>query len=109
SDPAVGARRGTGKKAVTDPASEAGCHDCEPPDFGDGALHALHGTLVDPLGEDMRMLGNVNEFFARDGDAEASVRYREARGKQPYRRVPYIFVAPNRRGIIGDIATEVYR
>jgi NTE family protein len=98
-----------GTEAVTEPASEPGCHDCEPPDFGDGALHALHGTLVDPLGEDMRMLGNVNEFFASDGAAQATVRYREARGKPPYRRVPYIFVAPNRRGIIGDIATEVFR
>src|SRR5947209_3669804 len=41
-----------GTEAITEPASEAGAHDSEPPDFGDGALHALHGTLVDPLGED---------------------------------------------------------
>jgi NTE family protein len=98
-----------GTEAVTGPASEPGLHDCEPPDFGDGALHALHGTLVDPLGEDMRMLGNINEFFAGGADAPAAARYREARGKPPYRRVPYIFVAPARRGIIGDIASEVFR
>jgi NTE family protein len=97
-----------GTEAVTEPASEPGLHDSEPPDFGDGALHALHGTLVDPLGEDMRMLGNVNEFFAGGEEAPAAARYREARGKRPYRRVPYIFVAPSRRGIIGDIASEVF-
>jgi NTE family protein len=98
-----------GTEAITQPPSEPGFHDSEPPDFGDGALHALHGTLVDPLGEDMRMLGNVNEFFADGEEAPASVRYREARGKPPYRRVPYIFIAPSRRGIIGDMATEVFR
>jgi NTE family protein len=98
-----------GTEAITVPPSEPGLHDSEPPDFGDGALHALHGTLVDPLGEDMRMLGNVNEFFADGEEASASVRYRVARGKPPYRRVPYIFIATSRRGIIGDIATEVFR
>jgi NTE family protein len=98
-----------GSEAITEPASEPGLHDSEPPDFGDGALHALHGTLVDPLNEDMRMLGNVNEFFADGGAASAATRYREARGKPPYRLVPYIFVAPRRRGVIGDIATEVFR
>jgi NTE family protein len=35
-------------------------------------------SLVDPLGEDMRMLGNVNEFFADHEQAPASVRYRVA-------------------------------
>ena len=98
-----------GTEAITEPPVEPGLHDGEPPDFGDGALHALHGTLVDPLNEDMRMLGNVNEFFANDRKTSATTRYRQARGKPPYRLVPYIFVAPNRRGVIGDIAAEVFR
>jgi NTE family protein len=98
-----------GTEAISEPPVEPGLHDGEPPDFGDGALHALHGTLVDPLNEDMRMLGNVNEFFADDGKTSAATRYREARGKPPYRLVPYIFVAPKRRGVIGDIAAEVFR
>ena len=34
---------------------------------------------------------------------------RAARGKPPYRRVPYIFIAPSRRGIIGETASEVFR
>jgi NTE family protein len=99
-----------GTEAITEAAPQPGRDDCEPPDFGDGALHTLHGTLVDPLGEDMRMLGNINAFFT-DGeeDASAGTRYRQARGKPPYRRVPYIFIAPSRRGIIGEIATEVFR
>ena len=55
--------------------------------------------LVDPVVEDMRILGNINMFFAekngstqgaagRDGPARnrrATARYREARGKPPYR------------------------
>lgn len=95
-------------EAIVDPPVEPGGHDGGPPDFGDGALHALHGALVDPLGEDMRMLGNVNTFYA-DGQAPAATRYRQARGKPPYRCVPYICVAPARRGVIGEIAGEVFR
>lgn len=98
-----------GTEAITEPAFEPGRYDCEPPDFGDGALHALQGTLVDPLGEDMRLLGNINEFYANSQDTPAATRYRAARGKPPYRRVPYIFIAPSRRGIIGETASEVFR
>jgi NTE family protein len=144
-----------GTDAVTDPPKEPGRHESEPPDFGDGALHVLQGMLVDPLAEDMRMLGNINMFFAdsnskharqgaaavgraataaarsKDGAGRkaetarrkgatagrrdetagslAAKRYREARGKPPYRQVPYIFVAPRRRGAIGELAVEVFR
>lgn len=98
-----------GTEAITEVGAEPGRHDSAPPDFGDGALHALHGALVDPLAEDMRLLGNVNVFFADGERAPAATQYRRARGKPPYRRVPYIFVAPRRRGLIGDLATEVFR
>lgn len=87
-----------GTQAITEPPSRPGRHDSEPPDFGDGALHALHGTLVDPLSEDMRLLGNINAFFATAKDAPAATRYRQARGKEPYRCVPYIFIAPSPPG-----------
>jgi len=79
----------------------------EPPDFGDGALHLLEGALVDPLIEDMRMLGSINAFFAED-DSSGPRLYRQLRGKAPYKRVPYIFVGPSARGAIGRVATEVY-
>jgi NTE family protein len=98
-----------GTEAASEPSGEPGRHDSEPPDFGDGALHALHGALVDPLGEDMRLLGNINVFFADGAGAPAAVRYRKARGKRPYRRIPYIFVAPARRGEIGELAAEAFR
>ena len=69
-----------------------GGSDAEPT-FGDAALHLLDGTLVDPLVEDARMLGTVNRLV-QAGDGE-------------YRPIPYIFIAPERRGAIGRIATEV--
>jgi NTE family protein len=79
----------------------------QPPDFGDGLLHVLQGRHVDPMIEDVRMLGNANVFFAgEDGAANA---YRKARGKPPYRVVPYIFIAPGRHGAIGKLASEVFR
>ncbi len=81
--------------------------DMAPPDLGDGALQLLEGTLVDPLIEDMRTLGNINEFFA--GNEMTGVRlYRMVRGKGPYRRIPYIFVGPEKRGAIGELAARVF-
>jgi NTE family protein len=109
--------------SVADPSKRPGRHDSEPPDFGDGALHVLQGMLVDPVVEDMRILGNINMFFAERTDGvherrEASgrrardqptERYRAARGKPPYRCIPYIFIAPEKRGAIGRLATDVFR
>src|SRR3954447_1639152 len=121
--------------SVAEPSVRYGRHESEPPDFGDGALHVLQGMLVDPVVEDMRILGNINMFFAgpngdepaagrRNGSgagkkaaakgepgraSEAAIRYRKARGKIPYRVVPYIFVAPERRGSIGRLASEVFK
>jgi NTE family protein len=112
-----------GMDAVVDPPQEPGRHEAAPPDFGDGALHVLQGMLVDPIVEDMRILGNINMFFAdskspngpgggagraQAGGSVAARRYRKVRGKPPYRRVPYIFVAPAKRGAIGALAREVF-
>jgi NTE family protein len=79
----------------------------EPPDFGDGALHVLQGRLVDPMIEDVRMLGNANVFFA--SGSKAADAYRAARGKPPYRVVPYIFISPAHRGAIGELASAVFK
>jgi NTE family protein len=95
-----------GTQAI-DPQREPARLEDGPPDFGDGALHVLHGALVDPLVEDIRMLGNINVFFSGE-DAAAASRYREARGKPRYRQVPYIFVAPSPAGRIGALASEVF-
>ncbi len=95
-----------GMDAVGEPArGPAG--DDQPPDFGDGWLHVLQGQLVDPLIEDIRMLGNANIFFG-GGDGAAN-KYRAVRGKAPYRVVPYIFIAPGQAGIIGKLASEVFK
>lgn len=95
--------------AVTEPSTEPEDLEAAPPDFGDGALQVLQGMLVDPLVEDMRMLGNVNLFFGDTERAPGATRYRRARGKPPYRLVPYAFVAPDRPGAIGELASEVFR
>jgi len=111
--------------SIAEPSKRPGRHESAPPDFGDGALHVLQGMLVDPVVEDMRILGNINMFFTeRNGrrkdrreapgrrlsdGAEAAKRYRKARGKPPYRSVPYIFIAPEKAGAIGRLAHDVFR
>lgn len=95
---------GTGAIADHTPAPD---HPDDPPGLGDSALNVLHGRLVDPLVEDLRTLGNVNTFFA--DHAPRAQRYREARGKTPYREIPYIFVGPRRPGRLGELAAQVFR
>jgi NTE family protein len=95
--------------SVSRATTEPGRHDASPPDVGDGALLMLQGALVDRLIEDVRMLGEINVFFADGTVAPGAARYRQARGKPPYRRVPYILVAPQRPGAIGELAAEVFR
>ena len=65
-----------GMDAISDPPLEPGRHESAPPDFGDGALHVLHGMLVDPVVEDMRILGNINMFFADRNEPERDERRR---------------------------------
>ncbi len=79
------------------------------PDLGEGISHLLEGTLVDPLIDDLIKLGNINSFLVGEGAGQGPKLYRTMRGKQPYREVPYVFVAPQRRGVIGELAIEVFR
>lgn len=77
------------------------------PDFADGALQLLTAMLIIPMIEDVRRLGQVNELLS---DAEETVAtHRRALDKRPYRQVPYMFIAPSVRGVLGDIASEVFR
>jgi NTE family protein len=78
------------------------------PDLGVGMLQLLEGTLTDPLIEDMRKLGNVNQFLVGDNSIGSRM-YRTARGKAAYKEVPYVFVGPQERGIIGKVASRVFR
>lgn len=78
------------------------------PDFADGALQLLHATLVDPMTEDVRRLGKTN-LMVSEGRARTPLSdHRRAEGRAPYRRVPYMFVAPRTRGAVGDIASAVF-
>ncbi len=77
------------------------------PDFADGALQLLTATLISPMIDDVRRLGQINELISDAGTAVAA--HRETRRKRPYRQVPYMFIAPASRGVLGDIATEVFR
>ncbi|HZE04902.1 MAG TPA: patatin-like phospholipase family protein, partial [Solirubrobacteraceae bacterium] len=67
--------------------------DEPPPDFGTGVLHLLDRTLVDPLIRDLRHLAHVNTYLADAAQETALRHYRTARGKLPYRQIPYLFVA----------------
>lgn len=96
-------------QSVAEPPTDPGRHEARAPDISDAALHILHGALVDPLVEDLRILGNVNLFFGEPEAAPGATAYRAARGKPPYRTVSYIFIAPPRRGAIGELAMEVFR
>jgi NTE family protein len=89
--------------------TEPGRYDAPPPDFGDTALQLLHGALVDPVTEDVRRLGELNAFFADGAQSPGAVRYRKARGKSPYREVPYIFISPRHPGAIGASANQIFR
>jgi NTE family protein len=82
--------------------------DDEPSDFGAGLGHLLEGMLVDPLIEDMRLLGAINAFHAEPGQIALQL-YRTVRGKTPYRTIPYVFVGPQARGEIGAAAAEMFQ
>jgi NTE family protein len=97
-----------GTDSVTPPPKQPGRHEAPPPDFGGSALHLLQGALADPLVEDMRKLADINTFYAHQDSSPAAARHRQAQGKPPYRRVPYMFIAPRTQGAIAELATEVF-
>ena len=91
------------------PVSRSNWHEeGSPPDFGDGAVQLLFAALVDSLIEDVRMLGKINLVVGEHGPPAASRRYKERRGKRPYRRMPYMFIAPRSRDTVGDVAARVF-
>ncbi len=81
--------------------------DDDRPDFADGALQLLTAMLIAPMIEDVRRLGQVNELVSSADQTVAA--HRRALQKKPYRHVPYMFIAPSTRGVLGDIASAVFR
>jgi len=94
------------ERTRVDPRSQAGRRT---PDFADGALEFLQATLIDPLMHDVRMIGKINLLAVDGGLSPTAVAYQEDRGKRPYRPIPFMFVAPDSRGALGDLAAEVFR
>jgi NTE family protein len=86
----------------------AGRHDAPPPDLGSSAMHLLQGALADPLIEDLRKLSEINAFYSNPEDSPAVASLRRSHGKPPYRRVPYMFIAPRTPGAIARLANEVF-
>jgi NTE family protein len=94
--------------SVSPPRRHAGRHDAEEPDFAVTAGLLLHGALSDPLIEDLRRLGDINSYYAQRSQAPAAVRERRAHGRPPYRRIPYVLIAPREPDAIGRLATECF-
>lgn len=77
--------------------------DAVEPDFAIGALELVQATLIDPLIQDLRTLGKINELIpARSARAVGAA---TGRG---YRRVPYLFAGPSRQGRLGRVVTAVH-
>jgi NTE family protein len=93
----------------------------------DGASELAQAVLVDPLVHDVQTLATINSILThRDGDRGTAAaaprtsgagRERAPRAQAPesgartglHKRVPYIFIAPERPQEIGAIAARVYR
>lgn len=56
----------------------------------------------------MRGLAKINLLIRRGHAPAAVAAHRRAADKAPYRRVPYMFIAPRTRGAVGAIATTVF-
>ena len=78
------------------------------PHLSDVLANVLDGLLLDRVTADLQRLVAVNAFYAETPDASASLAYRRARGREPYRKIAYALVSPESRGEVGRIAGEVY-
>lgn len=106
----LGARRLVviGTSSIVAQPAIAGRHDAPAPDLGASATHLLQGALADPLIEDLRKLAEINAFYADPTHSPAAASYRRSRGKEPYRPIPYMFIAPRAPGAIANLANEVF-
>lgn len=77
------------------------------PRLSDVIGNALQGVLVDPVLRDVRQLAEINTLFGAERQAWSGSD-RRARGKAPFRTIPYAYVAPAERGAVGRLARRVY-
>lgn len=83
-----------------------------PPTLVDVGANVLDGLLVDRVTEDVRRMTAINSFFVEDasgGLSPAARAYRVAQGREPYKRIAYALVSPERRGALGALADEVFQ
>jgi NTE family protein len=81
------------------------------PRLADVAANIIDGLLVDQVVDDLHRLATVNSFLVDSvapGPRGAADAYRAARGRKPYRKIPYALVAPERRGELAAVADEIF-
>jgi NTE family protein len=82
------------------------------PRLADVAANVLDGLLVDQVSDDVHRMLAINSFFVEDqaaGPAPSARAYRAAQGREPYRRIAFALVAPEREGELGALADRVVR
>ncbi len=78
-------------------------------DLGDAGATLLGAVMDDPLRHDLRRLAELNAL-TRDAElAPVLERHRAARGREAYRTVPYVAVAPEDGEEIARTAMQVFR
>ena len=75
--------------------------DAPPPDVDDMVVQLIDIVLVDRMVEDARTLTKVNKLV--DGAADA-----QSRSGRPYEQKKMLFVSPDRRAALGELAMTVY-
>jgi NTE family protein len=78
-------------------------------DLGDGGATLLGAVMDAPLRDDLRRLTELNAMTEDPELAPALERHRAARGRSPYRTVPFVAVAPEDGEELARAAMEVFR
>jgi NTE family protein len=81
------------------------------PRLADVAANIIDGLLVDQVVDDLHRLATVNSFLVDNvapGPRGAADAYRAARGRKPYKKIPYALVAPERRGELAALADDIF-
>ena len=78
-------------------------------DLGDAGATLLGAVMDDPMRHDLRRLAELNALTEDPELAPVLHRHRTARGRSPYRTVPYVAVAPADGEEIARTAMEIFR
>ena len=78
-------------------------------DLGDAGATLLGAVMDEPLRHDLRRLVELNAMTEDPELAPVLERHREARGRSPYRTVPYVAVAPEDGEELARTAMEIFR